>query len=107
MKLLAFFQCCWRKARRGPIRQLLIETSAMIGARQNPAELAAWFTALPSSSEPEKYLAGLTRGLRLVGARNLRVPGAERSLGAIALLRQANRFNAPHGKRPAISSWPR
>ena len=63
--------------------QLLVETSALIGGRQNRAELAAWFGALPKLSEPEKYLAGLTRGLRLVGARNLQVPGAEQSFSRL------------------------
>ena len=83
--------------------QLLIEASAMIGGRQNPAEIARWFAALPKLTQQEKYLDGLTRGLRLVRARNLQVPGADqtfarllasgqrggaaRGLGIVALLR--------------------
>jgi putative membrane-bound dehydrogenase-like protein len=63
--------------------QLAVEASAMIGGRQNPAELSAWFAALPKLAEPEKYLAGLTRGLRLVGARNLKVPGAEQAFARL------------------------
>ena len=63
--------------------QLAIEASAMIGGRQNPAELTAWFAALPKFTQPERYLAGLTRGLRLVGARNLKVPGAEQAFARL------------------------
>ena len=63
--------------------QLAIETSALIGGRQNQTELAAWFAALPKMSQPERYLAGLTRGLRLVNARNLRVPGAEQAFARL------------------------
>src|SRR5947208_1617891 len=51
--------------------------SALVGARQARNELAGWFGALPKIRQPEKYLAGLTRGLRLVGARKLQVPRAE------------------------------
>lgn len=55
----------------------------MIGGRQNPAELAAWLAALPKVGQPEQYLAGLNRGLRLTGARNLRVPRAEKALARL------------------------
>lgn len=64
-------------------RQLLIEASAIIGARQNPAEITEWLSTLPRLNQPEQYLEGLTRGLRLVGARNLRIPGAERLLAGL------------------------
>ena len=46
-------------------------------------ELTAWFAALPKLAQPERYLAGLTRGLHLVGARNLRVPGAEQAFARL------------------------
>jgi putative heme-binding domain-containing protein len=75
-----FFHLVLAKGEPWTDPQMLVETSALIGSRQNPAELAAWFGALRKVSQPEKYLAGLTRGLRLVGARNLRVPGVEQSL---------------------------
>lgn len=75
-----FFRMLLAKGETWADPQLLVEASAMIGARQNPAELAAWLTTLPTLKDPEKCLAGLTRGLGLVGARNLRVPGADRSL---------------------------
>jgi len=78
-----FFQMLVAKGELWTDPQLAVEASAMIGGRQNPAELAAWFAALPKLAEPEKYLAGLTRGLRLVGARNLKVPGAEQSFARL------------------------
>jgi hypothetical protein len=74
--------------------QLPIETSAMIGARQNPAELTAWFASLPKLSQPEPYLAALVRGLRLVGARNLRVPGAEQAFARLLSSGSAHRSSA-------------
>jgi putative membrane-bound dehydrogenase-like protein len=75
-----FFRMLLAKGETWADPQLLIEASAIIGARQNPSELVDWLTALPTLKQPEQHLAGLTRGLRLVGARNLRVPGADRSL---------------------------
>jgi putative membrane-bound dehydrogenase-like protein len=73
----AFFHMALAKGAGWTDPQLLVDTSALIGSRQNPAELSAWFAALPKVAQPEKLLAGLERGLLLVGARNLRVPGAE------------------------------
>jgi putative membrane-bound dehydrogenase-like protein len=63
--------------------QMLVELSALIGARQNKNEIARWFQALPKLSDPDKYLSGLTRGLRLTNARNMQVPGAEKALTAL------------------------
>jgi putative membrane-bound dehydrogenase-like protein len=78
-----FFHLLVAKGETWTDPQLLVEVSAMIGGRQNPAELTAWFAALPKLTQPERYLAGLTRGLHLVGARNLRVPGAEQSFARL------------------------
>jgi putative membrane-bound dehydrogenase-like protein len=78
-----FFQMLLAKGEKWTDPQLSIETSAMIGARQNPVELTAWFASLPKLSQPEPYLAALGRGLRLVGARNLRVPGAEQAFSRL------------------------
>jgi putative heme-binding domain-containing protein len=78
-----FFHMLIAKGETWTDPQLAIEASAMIGGRQNPAELAAWFAALPKLAQPERYLAGLTRGLRLVGARNLKVPGAEQAFARL------------------------
>jgi putative membrane-bound dehydrogenase-like protein len=58
---------------------LLVELSSLIGARANKSELSEWFASLPKLSQPEKVLAGLTRGLKLANARNLQVPGAEQA----------------------------
>ena len=74
-----FFQMLVAKGEGWTDPELAVEASAMIGGRQNPAELAAWFAALPKRTQPERYLGGLARGLRLVGARNLKVPGAEQA----------------------------
>jgi len=60
--------------------QLLIELSALIGARQDKNEIALWFAALPKLSQPDKLLEGLTHGLRMSNARSLLVPGAEQAL---------------------------
>lgn len=61
-------------------QQLLVELSALIGARQNAGELSQWFTRIPKLSAADKYLEGLARGLRLSKARNLKAPGAEQAL---------------------------
>jgi hypothetical protein len=55
----------------------------MVGGRQNPAEIARWFAALPNLAQPEQYLDGLTRGLRLTGVRNLQVPGADQTFARL------------------------
>ncbi len=60
--------------------QLLVELSSLIGARQDSSELTQWFAALPKLSHPENELTGLTRGLKLANARNLRSPGVEPAL---------------------------
>lgn len=60
--------------------ELLIELSALIGARQDKTELARWFGTLSTLHQPDKELAGLSRGLKLSNAHNLQVSGAERAL---------------------------
>ena len=60
--------------------QLLVELSALIGSRRNERELSQWFATLRKLSRPERELGGLTRGLELVRARSLQVPGAEAAL---------------------------
>lgn len=57
--------------------QMLIELSALIGARQDPKELSQWFGSLSKLKQPERELEGLVRGLRLSVAHDLSVPGAE------------------------------
>ena len=52
-------------------------------AGRNPAEMARWFAALPKVAQPEKYLDRFTRGLRLVRARNLQVPGADQAFARL------------------------
>jgi putative membrane-bound dehydrogenase-like protein len=60
--------------------QLVVELSALIGSRADKSELSQWFSAVPKLSHPEKALDGLTRGLKLVNARNVQAPGAEQAL---------------------------
>jgi len=76
---VAFFHLLLAKGETWTAPELLVETSAMIGGRANPAELAAWFRAVPGLTHPDLYMAGLARGLRLVDARNLKVAGAEQA----------------------------
>jgi putative heme-binding domain-containing protein len=79
----AFFHMVVAKGSVWTDPQLLVETSVLIGGRHNPAELALWFGALPKAGDPEKLLAGLSRGLRLADARNLKAPGAEQAFGRL------------------------
>jgi putative heme-binding domain-containing protein len=72
-----FFHALLAKGETWSDPQMLAELSALIGARQNRAELSRWFAALGSMRRPEPALDGLTRGLRLVGRTRLQVPGAE------------------------------
>jgi putative membrane-bound dehydrogenase-like protein len=63
--------------------QMLAQLSALIGARQNSGEMARWFAAAARMREPGPALEGLTRGLKLVGAKRLQVPGAETALAKL------------------------
>jgi hypothetical protein len=78
-----FFHMVLAKGESWTDPQLLNEASAMIGGRQSPAEIARWFAALPTVAQAESYLDGLTRGLRLVRARNLQVPGADQTFARL------------------------
>lgn len=80
--------------------QMLVKLSALIGSRQNPNELARWFAGLTKLQHPDKELAGLTRGLELVRARNLQVPGAE-----AALTKQIETGNEPVRRAAWEASW--
>lgn len=75
-----FFQALVAKGESWTDPALLVDLSALIGARQNKSEISQWFAALSKFSQPDKMLEGLTRGLKLVNARNLQVPGVESSL---------------------------
>ena len=72
-----FFHALLAKGESWSDPQMLVELSALIGARQNRVELARWFTALPKLQHPDAVLDGLTRGLKLVAAKRLQVAGAE------------------------------
>jgi hypothetical protein len=75
-----FFHAVLAKGESWTDAQLQIELSALIGARQNKNEIAQWFALLTKRSQPDKFLDGLTHGLRMWNARNLQVPGAEQAL---------------------------
>jgi putative membrane-bound dehydrogenase-like protein len=75
-----FFHALLAKGESWTDQQLLIELSALIGARHQPGEIAQWLRRVPKLRDPDKFLGGLTRGLRLSNVRNLPVPGAEQVL---------------------------
>lgn len=60
--------------------QMLVELSALIGARQNRGELSQWFAALPKLRQPDKELEGLTRGLKLANAHRVQAAGVEAAI---------------------------
>jgi len=62
---------------------LLPQLAALIGARGKPAEIGQLLGALTSAPEPGPALAGLARGLRLNGTRQLSVASAEPLLGRL------------------------
>jgi len=59
--------------------EFLEHLASLIGARRQPAELAAFLRSRPHS----RALAGLAKGLRLAGAYRLRVPAAEAALARL------------------------
>jgi hypothetical protein len=83
-----FFHVVLAQGKSGTDQQLLIQLSALIGARQNKNEVAQWFAALTKLNQPDKFLEGLTHGLRMANARNLQVPGAEHALTRFARVQQ-------------------
>jgi len=65
-------------AEKGPVNKDLTGLAAsLIGARKQPAEIQTFVPLLAKSKDPNAGLAGLARGLRLVGARGLKAPGLE------------------------------
>lgn len=75
-----FYEALLAKGENWTDPQMLVKLSALIGSRHNENELSRWFAGLSKLQHPERELAGLTRGLALVRARNLHVPGAEAAL---------------------------
>jgi putative membrane-bound dehydrogenase-like protein len=72
-----FFHALLAKGEQWSDPRMLVELSALIGARQDRAELARWFGSLRNLRQPDAALDGLTKGLKLVGAKRLQVPQAE------------------------------
>lgn len=65
----------------------LSQLASLIGAQHDPAEIGRLLRVLPQLRQPDVALSGLSKGLKLSGAKAVRVPGAE------ALL--ARYFNSP------------
>lgn len=73
-----FFQSLLAK---GPVhKDVVSRIGALIGTRQQPAEIQSFVTALSRTQEAETGLAGVARGLKLAGARKLKAPGIEAAL---------------------------
>jgi putative membrane-bound dehydrogenase-like protein len=72
-----FFHALLAKGEQWSDARMLAELSALIGARQDNAELGRWFGSLPKLQQPDGALEGLTKGLKLVGAKRLQVAQAE------------------------------
>lgn len=75
-----FFHLLLSKGGSGNNSQLLTELGSLIGARQVPSEISRFLNALPSLKEPGAALSALAKGLKLSGAKSLKVPGAETAL---------------------------
>ncbi|HZT36794.1 MAG TPA: PVC-type heme-binding CxxCH protein [Bryobacteraceae bacterium] len=78
-----FYHMLLAKGESWTAPEMLVELSALIGARHDRNELARWFAALPKLRAPDQELAGLARGLKLAKARNLRAPGVEQTLATL------------------------
>jgi putative membrane-bound dehydrogenase-like protein len=63
-------------------KELFKQIAALIGAKRDVSELSKLLGALHGLKQPEAAIAGLSKGLKLVDAKNLRVANAERSLSA-------------------------
>ena len=61
-------------------KELFSQLGSLIAARQNPGEIAKLLGALGGLKDPASVLGGMAKGLKLVNARNLRVPNAEAAL---------------------------
>jgi putative heme-binding domain-containing protein len=95
-----FYEALLAKGETWTDPQLLVRLSALIGSRHNENELSRWFAGLAKLQHPDKELAGLTRGLELVRARNLPAPGAE-----AALAKQIEAGNEPVRRAAWEASW--
>jgi len=61
---------------------LLNQLGSLIGGKHDAGEIGRFLKALGTQPNADAGLKGLARGLKLVGVRNLPVPGAESSLSA-------------------------
>src|SRR5262249_43513328 len=55
----------------------LSQLASLIGGKHDPREIGLFLSSLPSMKQPEAGLSGLAKGMKLVGVKSLRVPGAE------------------------------
>jgi putative membrane-bound dehydrogenase-like protein len=61
----------------------LSQLAALIGARRDARELAAFISALPRLEQPAAGLNGLARGLKLNASQSIEAPEAEAALGRV------------------------
>lgn len=61
-------------------KEMFSQLAALIGTKQNPAEIGKLLAALGGLKQPDAVLAGLGRGLKLIEAKSLRIPNAEAAM---------------------------
>ncbi|MBL8215546.1 MAG: HEAT repeat domain-containing protein [Bryobacterales bacterium] len=72
-----FFHAVTAKGDGWVTQDMLVELSAVIGAKQDKAEITRWFAAIEKMKQPEQLMTGLNRGLKMVAAKRLQVPAVE------------------------------
>ncbi|MBK5293557.1 MAG: c-type cytochrome [Acidobacteriia bacterium] len=79
----AFLVTLRQKSKTGLDGNLVNGLGSLIGARLQPAEIQTFLQTAAGEKDPGPALAGLAKGLRMAGARNLKIPAAEASLEAM------------------------
>ncbi len=79
----AFLTTLRQKSKAGLDTNLVKGLGSLIGARLQPTEIQTFLQTVAAGKEPETALAGLAQGLRMAGARKLKIPAAEASLTAM------------------------
>jgi len=62
--------------------EMLAQLGSLIGGKHDRGEISRFLRVLPGREGPEAGLTGLAKGLKLSGARNLQVLGAEAALSS-------------------------
>ena len=74
----AFFESL--RAKGNVAKEMTAMVASQVGARKDPTEIRTFVGGLARVPDPQSGLAGLARGLKLVGARGLKAPGMEAAL---------------------------